>query len=114
MLDMGGLRFFAAQKLPPRRQVKEQLPHFDTGPSRAAGSFDLQDFPATDNDLRAFGRVSVTLAGGQGEAAHAGDTGQGLTPKTHRRDSGEVFGAPDLAGGMALKTQQRIVPAHAG
>ena len=56
MLDVRRLGFFRAQKFPARGQVEKKLPHFDARAGRAAGGLDFGNFPAVDDDLRAFGR----------------------------------------------------------
>ena len=113
VLDMGGLGLLGAQEFPARRQIEEELAHLHRGARGAACRLDLQDLPAIDDDLRAFGRLAVALARGEGEAADAGDAGQGLAAKAHGRYGREVFGAPDLAGGMPLQAEQRVIAAHA-
>ena len=113
VLDVGGLRFLGAQKLPPRRQIEEELAHLHGGSRRAARGFDLHDLAAADDNLRPLGRVAGPLARGEGEAAHAGDAGQRLAAKTHRGNGREVFGPPDFAGGVAFQAEQRVVAAHA-
>ncbi len=113
MVDVGILGFLGAQKFSPRGQVEKQLPHFHASARRTARRLHGDDFSAVDDDLRGVG-VRVALAGGQGQAADAGDARQGLAAKAHRGDGAEVFGALNFAGGVAFQAEERVVAVHAG
>ena len=49
----------------------------------------------------------------RGEAADAGDAGNGFAAKAHRRDGGEVLRALNLAGGVTFEAEQGVIAAHA-
>ena len=51
-------------------------------------------------------------AGLQAEPGYGSDGRQRLTPESESRNGKQVVGAPQLRGGMPLKGQQSIVPAH--
>src|SRR5207302_1012287 len=80
MLDVGALGFLAPKKFSSRRQVVKQLTHFDVRARRVAGGFDLENFSAVDDDLRAFRLVAVAFACRKRESADAGDTRQRFAP----------------------------------
>src|SRR5437870_5625500 len=114
MLNVAGFGFFGAQKFAPGGQVKKKLTDFEGGSGGAAGGLDLENLAAADDDLGAFRRFRFPLAGGQGEAADAGDAGQSFSAEAHGGDDGEVLGLANFAGGVAFQREQRIVPAHSG
>ena len=114
MLDVRRLGLLRAQKFPARRQIEKELPDLDVCAGRAAGGLDLDDFSAVDDDLRALRRITIPFARRQGEAADAGDAGEGFAAKTHRGDGRQILRALNFARGMAFEAEQRVVPAHAG
>ena len=113
MVDVCALGLLGAKEFPAHGQIEEELAHLDARAARRTGGADFQNLAAVDDDLRGLGRLAVTLAGGEGEAAHAGDARQRLAAKAHRGDSEEVLGVPHLAGGVAFEAEQRVVAAHA-
>ena len=113
MLDVGGLGLLGAKEFPARGEVEEQLPHLHAGAGGAAGGFDFENGAAIDQNLRALGRDVVAFAGGEGEAADAGDARDGLAAEPHGGDGGEILGALDLAGGVAFEREQGVIAAHA-
>src|ERR1019366_3254451 len=105
VLDMGGFRFLCAQKLTPRGQIEEELPHLHGCSMRAARRLDLQYLAAADDHLRPLGGITGALTRSEGEAAHARDAGQGLAAEAHGGDGSKVFGPADPAGGMPLQAE---------
>jgi hypothetical protein len=59
MLDVSRLGFLSAQKFAPGGQVEKELSHFDARAGRSASSFDFNNFPSIDDDLRAFDRFRL-------------------------------------------------------
>src|SRR5439155_21750888 len=111
-MNMGRLGFLGAQEFSAGRQVEEKLAHLDNGAGGAAGGLDLEDFSAADDDLGPFRGSALTFASDEGEAADAGDAGQGLAAEAHGLDGGEVFGALNFTGGVALQREQGVITAH--
>ena len=56
---------------------------------------------------------ALALAGGEAEARDAGDAGQRFAAKTEGVDGREIGARADLAGGVALQAEQRVVAVHA-
>src|SRR5437773_2611841 len=106
MLNVAGFGFFGAQKFAPGGQVKKKLTDFEGGSGGAAGGLDLENLAAADDYLGAFRRFRFPLAGGQGEAADAGDAGQSFSAESHGRNCSQIFGLANFAGGMAFQTEQ--------
>ena len=113
VVDVRPLRLLAAEELPPRRQVVEELPHLDARAAGRAGGADFQNFAAVNNDLRGLGRIAVALAGGEREPAHARDAWQRLAAKAHRGDAEQILRALHLARRVAFEAEQRVIAAHA-
>jgi hypothetical protein len=113
MLDVRCLGLLGAEEFAAGGQVEEKLPHLDARAGGAAGGLDLGDLAATDEDPGALGGIAFAFAGGEREPAHAGDAGQRLAAKAHGGNGRQVLGLPDLAGGVALQREQRVVAAHA-
>lgn len=113
MLDVGAFGFFAAEEFSAGGEIEEELADFDGGAVVAGGGADVLDFAAVDDDLGAFAGGVVAFAGGEGEAADAGDAGDGFASEAHGLDGGEVFGALDFAGGVAFEREEGVVAAHA-
>jgi hypothetical protein len=65
VLHMRALGLLAAQKLPARRQVVEQLANLDRGSGGVTGGFDFEDPAAVDDDLGGFGRIAFAVPGGE-------------------------------------------------
>jgi hypothetical protein len=114
MLNVGALRFLAAQKFSASRQIVKQLSRLDAGAWGVTRRFDFQDFPAVQHDLRGFRRIAVAFPRGEREPADARDARQRFAAKPHGRNGGEVFRTSDLARRVAFETEQRVVLAHAG
>jgi hypothetical protein len=113
MVDMSAFGFLGLEELAAGGEVEEEVADFDCGSRGVGGGADLNDAATIDQDLAGVGRLGVAFAGGEGQAADAGDAGEGFTAKAHGVDGLEVFGAVDLAGGVALEAKQGVVAAHA-
>ena len=112
MLNMSGFRFLRAKKFPARRQIEEQLAHFHRGPGRDSGGLHFHHLSAVDHHSCAFRRFRLPLPRRQRKAAHTRNARQRLPTKSHRANRRQVLRPPNLARGMPLQTQQRVVPAH--
>ena len=77
------------------------------GPSRG---FRANEFPAGKFDARAF--VFRFVARFEQQPRNCGDRRQSFAAKAQGSDGKQVVGGFELAGGMALERQQRIVVGH--
>ena len=113
MMDMGILRFLAAQELASGREIEEQLPDLHAGAGRTPGRSHLEQLAPVDHDLRGHGGVALPLARGHGQAADTRDARQRLTPKAHGGNGAQVLGPLNFARRVSLQAEQRVIPAHA-
>ena len=108
--DLRGLGRVRLEELPARRQVVEEVRDFDGG---ALGRTDLalgRHGSAVDPDLGA-GRAAAR-ARTQGEMRDRRDARQRLATKPERANRRQVLGAGNLAGGMPLDRQPRVLGVH--
>ena len=113
MLNVTSFRLRCTQKFSTRRKIVKQRANLDGGSRRVPCRFDLPNLPAVNLDPGAFSGFILPGQGGQCHPANARDTRDRLPAKSHRGDGCEVIGGLDLAGRVALKAKQRIVPVHA-
>ena len=112
MLDVAALRPRRAEELAPSRQVIKQRAHLDGRARRVPGRLHRADLAGVNIDARPLaGLVSVGQRG-QRHAADAGNAGDRLPAKAHRADRGQVLRLLNLAGGVPLKAEQRVVSVH--
>ena len=110
--DVGHLGRDGLEKLAPGGRVEEELRHRHHGARRGPGFGGADELAALDDDLGA--RVGGGLPGHQGKPGDRGDARQRLAPEAQRADAEQVLVGCDLARGVALDGQQRVVPQHAG
>ncbi len=101
----------AAQELPPRRRLGEQLAHLDARARRRARR-------ARRPRAAGVGLDGDPARGGgpardQPHARHRGDAGQRLAAKAERGDRRQVLRARELAGRVAREGDQRVLRRHA-
>ena len=110
MQNMGCLCLLATQKFFSSRQVEEQRAHFHRCSRSASAVRDRLDFPACDLDFRS----SRSLGGAchQTESGDARNTRHRLPAKTHGADIRQIGSRPNLARGMPLQAEQRILAIH--
>ena len=109
--DVRQLGLVGPQKLLARRDVVEQIANRDGGSRRPRELIAAQHLAARDFDRRAgrlFGRARF-----EQQPRHRSDGGQRFAAKPERRDGKQVFDVAQLAGGVALEGQQRVVAQHA-
>jgi hypothetical protein len=100
-----------AEELPASRRIEEDGADGDGGPLLPDTVGHPVEPAAGDAEL---GRGALAFGGGQGEAGDRGDGGKGLAPEAEGADPDEVRRAPQLAGGVAVEREHRVLPSHAG
>ena len=108
---MAGLGLGTLHELEPGRGVEEDLFDGDNRAGRHAAGLHIADLAPLDDHLaplQAFG-----LSRSQTQTGDRGDRGERLTPETEGQDALQVAVGLDLAGGMALQGEQRVVAGHA-
>jgi hypothetical protein len=108
--DLRGLGLVGFQELAARREIEEQVADLD---ARALGRPHLHhrcDGAAVHLDLRSGHRAA--RPGPQRQVRHRGNRRQRLAPEPQRRDGAEVPARADLARGMPLERQPRVVRIH--
>ncbi len=111
--DAGNLRRFGPvrlQELAPGRQVVEEVVHLDDGAWSGRHLLLGGNEAAVHPHLGAAVAVARTRA--QHEVRHRGDRWQRLAAKAVRQDRGQIVGPADLARGVTLDRQPRIVRVH--
>ena len=111
LADMPELRGGALEKLLTGGGVVEQVRHFDRGAGSRRRLPLLVQRAALEPDLRAH-----RGAGRDRDEPHLGhrrDAGQGFAAKAHGLDGEEVGLGADLARGMALERERRLLRRHA-
>ena len=111
--DAGDLRRFARvglEKLAPRRQVVKQIADFDRRAFRRADFLHGRDGAAVDanlgaGDLAAQPRLHDEMRDGR-------DAGQRFAAEPERVNRGEIVGPLNLARGVALEREPRILRTH--
>src|SRR6185369_6698578 len=101
----------ALEKFSPRRNIEEQIAHFEFG---AAGPRDVAygyELAAVEFDFGAF--IVVTGPGAQQESRNGGNRRQSLAAKAKRCDRFQLFRRPQLRSSVPLKGQNRVVARHA-
>ena len=111
LVDVAEFSGVGAQELAAGRHVEEQLAYLDLRARCPAVVAHVAQHAAIDLDAGAAHRAG--FAGAQAEPAHAGDARQRLAAEPERRDRAQVLEPQQLAGGMPLQAQQRVVPGHA-
>ncbi len=99
------------QELAPRRQVEEQVTHLDRGAFRRPDVMRLTRLTAVDADLDAGQRAA--RPGAHREVRDRRDAGQCFAAKAERADAVQVRRHADLARGVSVHGQPRIVGCHA-
>ena len=108
--DLGGLRGVRFEELPPRRHIVKQIRGLDGRPLRRPDLLDRRLRAAIDPDLGP--ALAAARAGPQHQVRHRRDAGQRLAPEPERRNGFEILLAPELARGMTLERQPRILRLH--
>ena len=108
---MAEFGFLGTQKFASCRRVEKQIPHFDSGPLRVSGRHNHRIHITTLCLHRPTGSA-VIRAGGQIQAGHGTDTGQGLAAKAQGGHPFQVIQIMDFTGGMACDGQRQIVFFH--
>src|SRR4051794_29030793 len=110
VLNIARLGVFSAQKFPARRQIVEQRADLDLRAGRFAALAHTFDPSAADYDFAA--GDCLVLARRQSKTRDAGDARKSFAAKSKCRDRSEIVGCADLARGMTLEREQRIVTIH--
>ena len=110
--DVARLGGLALDELQARRHVAEQLEHLDGGAGGGADLGDRDDAAVLDDD--AGGGEVFGAAGGEGDAADAGDRRERLAAKAHGGEVVKILGRADLGGGVAGKAERGVGRRHAG
>ena len=108
--DLGGLGAVRLQELAARGHVVEEVGDLDDGAFRRAGLARGVDHAAGHPHLDP--ARGAAGAGAQQQARHRGDARQGLAAEPQRGDGREVLDPPDLAGGVPLEGEPRLVGGH--
>ncbi len=109
--DVRRLGRVALEELPPRRHRMEEVRHRDARAGRHAAVAHVHELAAVDEDLRARLRRGRTRP--QLETGNAGDGRHRLAAETEGMQRIEVGRLRDLARGVALEGEQRVVAVHA-
>jgi len=109
--DVGQLGRLRAQEFPAGGHVIEEVSHGDHRAAAERGFFAAQHLAAGDLDARAGGLLGG--AGFEQQARDRRDRWQRLAAEPERGYREQVLHIAQLAGGMALEGQQRVVPQHA-
>jgi len=97
------------EELPPGRDVEEERPDLDRGAAGDRDRLDAEDPPPFDPHP---GAEAGLLGGGQLEAGDGGDRRERLAPEAEAADPFEVGEAGDLARGVAVEGEERVVAPH--
>ena len=111
-LRPAGFRLDRAQKFAAGRLVAEKLRHLQRGAGGAAVIAPFLRFAPQQRHTKA--GVFAGRTGLQRYLGNGGDAGQRLAPETHRRHAVQLRGIGQLAGGVAVKGQRRLVRRNAG
>ena len=98
------------QELPSRRQIVEEVVDLDDRAWRGRHFLLGRNEAAVHTHFGA--AVAVARARPQREVRNGGDRRQRLAAEPVRQDGGEVVGPADLARGMTLERQPRIIRVH--
>src|SRR6266516_688861 len=99
-----------AQELAPGRRIEEQAAHGDGRAALPGGLLSRFDATADYPQPRGGAAVNRCL---ELEARHGRDRGKRLTAKAEGADADQVSRTADLARGVALQGEARVVGAHA-
>ena len=109
--DVAELGRFALQEFLADRNIVEQVPDVHLG-ARGPGAFaHVAHLPAVDFNLGP--RCVLPLPRLHLQPRNGRHRRQSLAAKTERRDRHQVFRPANLAGGVALESQQRVIAPHA-
>src|SRR4029453_9683723 len=110
MFDVTTFGIFGAEKFSARWQVIKKRAHLDLCPRRFAAIAHDVDLAAIDDD---FGSCNcVALSSAQTKSRYTGDAWQCFAAKSQCRHSLQISGRPNLARGMSLQRQQRVITIH--
>ncbi len=102
-----------AQEFPAGGGVEEQRAHGHGRARLPHRVLDGGDQPAGGGEARARIRLPARGRRLQLEAAHRRDRGQRLAPEPEGADAHEIVGRADLAGGVPVEREQRVLAPHA-
>src|SRR5882724_9626477 len=100
-----------AQKLSPRRNIEEQIPDDNCGPSRMSCVSDISHSTSLYDHSRR--RWDILDSGHEFDLCNRSYRSQGFPAEPERRNGSQILRATDLRGCVALKGKQRIVANHA-
>src|SRR5579859_121969 len=109
--DVAQFGGFGFQEFAARGDAVEQIGDADGGSQRKTRWFYADQLAAGEFYAGALGVFFGARL--QEQAGDSGDGGQGFAAKAERGDGEQVFGGAQLAGGVALEGQQRVVVSHA-
>ena len=109
--DVAELGCVGFQELAPRGHAIEKIGHADGCSRGQAGGLHADKFSAGKFDARAFG--FFFRAGLEEKSRNGRDRRQGFAAKPERGDGEQIVHGAELARGVALESQERIVVAHA-
>src|SRR5581483_9736543 len=109
--DVRGFGLLRAQKFLAGRNIEKQIANRD-GRARGERRFvAAQQFPACELHRRSgllLGRARL-----QKQPRYRGDRGQRLAPESQSRDREQILHVRQLAGGVPLECEKRVIPQHA-
>ncbi len=109
--DLGRLGNVGLEELASRRQVEEQIRDLDAGSLARADVARGRRPSAIDPDLGA--ALCASRPRAKNEVRDRRDAGKRFPAKPERPDRAEVVWRPDLAGGMPLDRELRVLGVHA-
>ena len=111
LAHVGRLRPGRLQELAARRDVEEEVTHLDAGPLGDARRARTRGSAALEQDLDALLRASSARR--KPQLRDRSDAGERFSPEAERRQREEVVLVTDLARGVALEGEHRVVVVHA-
>ena len=111
ILNMPGFRGNALHEFQPRRGIKIKVVDGD-GRSLGQARWSHRYYIAPDSlDNHTF--TGPTGAGFELQTGYSGNAGEGFSTEAQGLQVQQILIVPDLAGGMALQSQHRIILVHA-
>src|SRR6202007_2057763 len=109
--DVAKLRSVGLQKFAARRDAVEKVGDADRGACGKAGGFPANEFASGKFDARAFDVFFCT--GFEEQARDGGDCRESFAAEAERGNGEEIIRGAQLAGGVALEGEQRVIVSHA-
>src|SRR5581483_4347874 len=106
--ELGGVRL---EKLAACGNAIKEIGDADGGARGQPGRLDADELASGEFDAGAFGFGCVARF--EQQTRDGGDGGKRFTAKAERGDGEEIVGGAELAGGVALEGEERVVVGHA-